>query len=184
MVALLAGTRTSPERKFPSHAPLVTDGQAEAGRELNDRRAVTAVLNALLSIFGSGAATWWAAEKLYWKDEWCSHLSAQKVLLALLVAIAVATSEVVLYLIWDARRSDSSSKTASRRALTPRHTPLSGVPSRDPTHSTGEPAQPSATLIVDNQSSTDIPYMPGANDPNVQQYRTADGLRERTVGHN
>lgn len=70
MVALLAGTRTSPEKKFPD-VPVTIPG-ADARKELNDRRAVTAVLNALLSIFGAGAATWWAAGRLGWRDEWVS----------------------------------------------------------------------------------------------------------------
>lgn len=71
MVALLAGTRTSPEKRFPDVQPVPTDG-ADARKELNDRRAVTAVLNALLSIFGAGVATWWAADRLRWRDEWVS----------------------------------------------------------------------------------------------------------------
>lgn len=73
MIALLAGTKTSPERKFPTTNTWSRDHEAEAKRELSDRRAVVAVLNALLSILGSGAATWWAAEKLQWRDEWVSH---------------------------------------------------------------------------------------------------------------
>lgn len=122
MIALLAGTRTSPERKFPAGSPVTRlDGRAlsieDVKRNLDDRRAVTAVLNALLSILGSGAATWWAAERLAWKDEWvclpprspqrifADGFPFQKVLLALLVAMVVAISEAVLYLIWDGRRS-------------------------------------------------------------------------------
>ncbi|KAI0644174.1 hypothetical protein C8Q79DRAFT_873152, partial [Trametes meyenii] len=100
MVALLAGTRTSPDRKFPS-APSGTNADTPAAaqkRELSDRRAVTAVLNALLSIGGAGVATFWAAGRLAWKDEW-------KVLLALSVSIVVAASEVILYIIWDSRRT-------------------------------------------------------------------------------
>ncbi len=73
MVSLLAGAKTSPERKFPHTASGPRDHEAEAKRDLNDRRAVVAVLNALLSILGSGAATWWAAERLSWKDEWVCH---------------------------------------------------------------------------------------------------------------
>lgn len=68
MIALLAGTTTSPERKFPTYIP--PDPHADQKREYNDRKAVTAILNALLSIIGSGAATWWAAEKTGWTPEW------------------------------------------------------------------------------------------------------------------
>ncbi|KAI0350671.1 hypothetical protein OH77DRAFT_1430663 [Trametes cingulata] len=72
IVALLAGTRTSPDRSFPP-APTsgtAADSQAAHRRELGDRRAVTAVLNALLSIGGAALATFWAAGRLAWKDEW------------------------------------------------------------------------------------------------------------------
>lgn len=73
MVSLLAGTRTSPERKFPKGAfPAAVDSEEESKRNMSDRRAITALLNALLSIIGSGAATWWAADKLHWKAEWVS----------------------------------------------------------------------------------------------------------------
>lgn len=70
MLALLAGTTTSPERKYPSVPPPSLDRQASRRRELGDRRAVSAVLNALLSIAGAGVATWWAAGRLAWRDEW------------------------------------------------------------------------------------------------------------------
>ena len=87
MVALLAGTRTSPEKKFPA-VPVPVPG-AGARKELNDRRAVTAVLNALLSIFGAGAATWWAADRLRWRDEWVSSVH----LLCLLRLLPLRTSQ-------------------------------------------------------------------------------------------
>lgn len=74
MIALLAGTRTSPERKFPPGRILSQTTDADHRRELNDRRAVTAVINALLSILGSGVATWWAADVLHWREEWVSVL--------------------------------------------------------------------------------------------------------------
>ena len=70
MVSLLAGTRTSPERKFPAASAPPVDS---ASKELSDRRAVTALLNALLSIVGAGVAVWWAADTLRWKDEWVSR---------------------------------------------------------------------------------------------------------------
>ena len=73
MVALLAGTRTSPERKFLAYVARSDD--AEERMTYSDRRAVTNVLNALLSIGGAGVATWWAAGRLAWKDQWvCSSV--------------------------------------------------------------------------------------------------------------
>ncbi|KAI0334510.1 hypothetical protein GY45DRAFT_1294726 [Cubamyces sp. BRFM 1775] len=110
MVALLAGTRTCPDRRYPNlPAPGSSDDSSETARrrELGDRRAVTAVVNALLSIGGSGVAIYWAAGRLAWKEEW-------RVLLALSVAIVVAASEAILYLIWDSRRSKSRRRPALR----------------------------------------------------------------------
>lgn len=96
MIALLAGTRTSPERKFPSVSTPIIDSQVSRSRELGDRRAVTAVVNALLSIGGSGVATWWAAGRLLWKEEWVrrafdnlAHRSAQSICCALEGAVSV-----------------------------------------------------------------------------------------------
>lgn len=74
MVALLVGTRTSPERRFPD-MPNVTDDN-DPQRAINDRRAIVALLNALLSIIGAGAATWWAAQHLSWKNEWVRNSSS------------------------------------------------------------------------------------------------------------
>lgn len=69
MVSLLAGTATSPERFFGSYIPPrdPAEVQAEKNRE---RKSITALLNAILSIVGSAFATWWAAEKLGWRNEW------------------------------------------------------------------------------------------------------------------
>ena len=72
MVSLLAGTATSPERFFGSYTPPKDpeEVQAEKNRE---RKAITALLNALLSIVGSAFATWWAAEMLGWRNEWVRY---------------------------------------------------------------------------------------------------------------
>ncbi|KAI0305903.1 hypothetical protein B0F90DRAFT_1623918 [Multifurca ochricompacta] len=95
MVALLAGTRTSPEKKFPLLSQSATRSESMA-REINDRRAIVAILNALLSVICTGAAAWWAAQRTGWRDEW-------KVLLSLLLASIVAISEIGLYIIWESR---------------------------------------------------------------------------------
>lgn len=71
MISLLAGTRTAPDRKFPTDfAPLGHDNKPLSPRDVNDRRAITTLLNALLSVLGSGVATWWAADRLRWQNEW------------------------------------------------------------------------------------------------------------------
>jgi len=99
MIALLAGSVTSPERKFPAYIPDKTPEEAEALKKA-ERQAITSLLNALLSIIGSGFAAWWAAGRTGWKNEW-------QVLFSLFVAAVVAISEAVLYLIWDSRRSSN-----------------------------------------------------------------------------
>ena len=69
MVSLLAGTRTSPDKKFPA-LPRVPTRSEDAAREISDRRAIVAVLNAILSVICTGAAVWWAAQHTGWRDEW------------------------------------------------------------------------------------------------------------------
>ena len=69
MVALLAGTRTSPDKKFPA-LPRVPSRSEGVAREISDRRAIIAVLNAILSVICTGAAAWWAAQRTGWRDEW------------------------------------------------------------------------------------------------------------------
>ncbi|TFY66068.1 hypothetical protein EVG20_g5028 [Dentipellis fragilis] len=101
MVSLLAGTRTSPNRKFPAVKRRDDHRMQEVARGVNDKRAIIAVLNGLLSVGGAGAAAWVAAQRTGWRDEW-------KVLFALLAATIVATSEVVLYILWESRRSGTT----------------------------------------------------------------------------
>lgn len=69
MIALLAGTTTSPERNFGSYTPPKDPEEIEAGR-LKERKAITYLLNALLSIGCVGFAAWWAGGKTGWKPEW------------------------------------------------------------------------------------------------------------------
>jgi hypothetical protein len=71
MIALLAGTTTSPERKFPLVVPQSVIAEEERKRQIADRKAITAVVNALLSIAGSGVATWFVAER--WRYEWVRY---------------------------------------------------------------------------------------------------------------
>lgn len=70
MVSLLAGSTTSPERRFPPHKAETSDPLADRRREINDRKAVVTLINALLSIGGSGAATWYATGVVGWRNEW------------------------------------------------------------------------------------------------------------------
>ncbi|KAF7308698.1 hypothetical protein HMN09_00719300 [Mycena chlorophos] len=98
MISLLAGTTTSPERKFPGYVPPEDPEEVAAARKA-ERKAITTLLNALLSIFGCGFAAWWAADKTGWKHEW-------RVLFAMGVAAVVALSEAGLYLIYESRSGE------------------------------------------------------------------------------
>ena len=69
MIAMLAGATTSPEGKFGDYTPPKGPQAIEADRA-KERKAITALLNALLSIGGAAFATWWAADKLRWTNEW------------------------------------------------------------------------------------------------------------------
>jgi hypothetical protein len=80
MISLLAGTTSSPEGKFGTYIPPKEPEQIEAERA-NERKSITALINALLSIGGVAFAAWWAADKTGWRNEWvritanpiCSH---------------------------------------------------------------------------------------------------------------
>jgi hypothetical protein len=77
MVSLLAGVKTSPERKFGTYTPPLEPDQL-AEQQKRERREITAIINALLSVFAVGFATWWAAGTLHWKNQWvCLLFSLQ-----------------------------------------------------------------------------------------------------------
>lgn len=69
MISLLAGTTSSPEGKFGTYIPPKEPEQIEAERA-NERKSITALINALLSIGGVAFAAWWAADKTGWRNEW------------------------------------------------------------------------------------------------------------------
>lgn len=69
MIALLAGTTSSPEGKFGTYIPPKEPEQIEAERA-NERKSITALINALLSIGGVAFAAWWAAGNTGWRNEW------------------------------------------------------------------------------------------------------------------
>ena len=76
MVSLLAGTRTSPSSKPPPGVPHGSESaELRVRRELNDRKALVAVMNGLLSVGCAGGAVWWAANSLGWRDEWVNVLA-------------------------------------------------------------------------------------------------------------
>jgi TMEM199 family protein len=72
MIALLAGTKTSPERRFPPHIPKEDAEQRARERSSEDKKIIIALINAVLSVAGAGLATSWVAEGRGWDDEWVS----------------------------------------------------------------------------------------------------------------
>ncbi|KAG1804525.1 uncharacterized protein BJ212DRAFT_1284281 [Suillus subaureus] len=105
MVSLLAGTRTSPEKKFPAY--VAKDPETERRQAANDKKAVSTVVNGVLSVAGTGFATWWASERAGMRLEW-------RALFATSVALVVALAEIILYMIWDSRRSTKKTERAPR----------------------------------------------------------------------
>ncbi|KAF8202195.1 hypothetical protein BJ912DRAFT_1019131 [Pholiota molesta] len=69
MISLLAGSTTSPDRKFGAYVPPKDPEEIEADR-IRERKTITVLLNALLSIGCVGFTAWWAADKTGWKAEW------------------------------------------------------------------------------------------------------------------
>jgi hypothetical protein len=105
MISLLAGTRTSPEKKFPAY--VAKDPEIERRQAANDKKAVSTVVNGVLSVAGTGFATWWASERTGLRLEW-------RALFATSVALVVALAEIILYMIWDSRRSTKKTERAPR----------------------------------------------------------------------
>ena len=78
MVALLAGTTTSPERKFGTYVP-PPDPDAVAAHASQERKQITTLINGVLSVGGSAMAALWASEHTGWKYEWVCVLSIPSV---------------------------------------------------------------------------------------------------------
>lgn len=73
MVSLLAGTRTSPEKRFPPYA--AKDPEEDRRLQIKDRKAIATLVNAVLSVVGTGVATWWASGHAGMRLEWVCGLS-------------------------------------------------------------------------------------------------------------
>jgi hypothetical protein len=138
MIALLAGTKTSPEKHFPTPVggwPTIAQMRAqERKREITERQAIANVINALVSIGGCAAAVWYAAGVAGWQNEWVSKdspclvlletlICSQRVLLAMLAAFVVAVAEAALYIIWTSYSTPSSRDR--KRGLQPEKDDLS-----------------------------------------------------------
>lgn len=68
VVSLLAGTRTSPEKHFPPYT--AKDAEEEQRLRTKDRKAIATLVNAFLSVIGTGVATWWASTHTGMQLEW------------------------------------------------------------------------------------------------------------------
>ncbi|KAG8922750.1 hypothetical protein FRC02_011627 [Tulasnella sp. 418] len=110
MIALLAGTTTSPSAKLGPFKRALSPESAALQR-LKDRKAISALINGVLSVVGVGVAAWWAAGSVGWKPEY-------KALLAVFAAFAVAATEATLYWIWQ-WRYDTALKKHSHRKIDP-----------------------------------------------------------------
>lgn len=77
MVALLAGATTSPERKFGTYVPPKDPEEVQRER-LRERKAITALLNSVLSVGCVGFAAWWAGGRQGWQQEWVSYADARR----------------------------------------------------------------------------------------------------------
>ncbi|KAL1696556.1 hypothetical protein GGG16DRAFT_120812 [Schizophyllum commune] len=113
MISLLAGTRTAPDAKLGKYVPPQSAEDA-AAQGVRDRKAITALLNALLSVGGAAFAAWWAADKTGWRNEW-------RALFALAVGAVVAISEAVLYIIWQSRATGKLKPLKLNTRRTARH---------------------------------------------------------------
>jgi hypothetical protein len=73
MVSLLAGTRTSPEKHFPPYA--AKDPEEDQRLQTKNKKAIATLVNAVLSVVGTGVATWFASEHTRMRLEWVCGLS-------------------------------------------------------------------------------------------------------------
>ena len=72
LIALLAGTKTSPSSRLPPPEPKPEPWEI-AQDEKSQKRAIAALVNCVFSVVGVGAAAWWASKNAGWKDEWVIH---------------------------------------------------------------------------------------------------------------
>ncbi|KAL0580612.1 hypothetical protein V5O48_001437 [Marasmius crinis-equi] len=97
MIALLAGTKTSPGSKLPPYRP-PKEADEIARESHKERKAIGAIVNGVFSVVGTGAAAWWGSKHTGWKNEW-------RVLFAFFAATSVALAEVILYIFWQQRQN-------------------------------------------------------------------------------
>ena len=67
MIALLAGSVSSPRSKFPKPEPATSRGRESISQTM---REVTTLLNCAITIIGAGFGAWFASSKAGWRNEW------------------------------------------------------------------------------------------------------------------
>ena len=68
MIALLAGTVTSPAAKLAPYKRSPSPEEKAIIRS-KERKAISALINGVLSVIGVGVAAWWASNSSGWKRE-------------------------------------------------------------------------------------------------------------------
>ncbi|KAF8557776.1 hypothetical protein OG21DRAFT_1456936 [Imleria badia] len=121
MVSLLAGTRTSPEKHFPPYA--AKDPEEDQRLQTKNKKAIATLVNAVLSVVGTGVATWFASEHTRMRLEW-------RALSAVCAALVIAFTEIVLYMIWDSRYMSRPRQPARKYVI---------VQHKDAAENSGEP---------------------------------------------
>ncbi|KAJ8094655.1 hypothetical protein PM082_010661 [Marasmius tenuissimus] len=69
MIALLAGSKTSPASKLPPYEP-PKEADEIARERHRERKAIGIIVNGVFSVVGTGAAAWWGSKHTGWKHEW------------------------------------------------------------------------------------------------------------------
>lgn len=140
LIPLLAGTTFAPSSKPPPAAAPEPDPS-------RDRREITALLNAMLSVIGVGFAAWWAAGNTYWSNE-------NKILLALAASIVVAVAEGALYLIWSDRQEKRKQSKRNRLKKRPRPVDVETMRTIEPNLDDGAGATRRRVYEYDNEGKT------------------------------
>ncbi|KIM28449.1 hypothetical protein M408DRAFT_16338 [Serendipita vermifera MAFF 305830] len=106
-INLLAGTVTGPASRLPPPEPKPEPWEV-AQDEKNTRRAIAALVNALFSVVGVGAAVWWASKTTGWSD-------TTRISFSILGGLVTAIAEGGLFAVYYNRREDARKYREKRR---------------------------------------------------------------------
>lgn len=91
MIALLAGTVTSPSAKLPPYKPPLTP-EEEAILKSKERKAISALVNGFLSVVGVGVAAWWAGGSIGMRPDHVSSVVVRPYFVRLNLCVLFAES--------------------------------------------------------------------------------------------